>query len=84
MTVTITTPTRYEMTLVGKPTTNNAKAKALAAGGPLVVAHDHVLAAMLPDALDRTTHAPHVVVRASDMHGACVGGLLLFRLLLSE
>ena len=78
MVLTTTTPTatRYEMTLVGKPTTSNAKAKALAAGGPLLVAPDHVLAVMLPDALDRTTHAPQVVVRTTEMHGACIGGLL--------
>ena len=52
MVLTTTTPTatRYEMTLVGKPTTTSAKAKALAAGGPLLVAPDHVLAVMLPDA----------------------------------
>ena len=37
-------PTRYDMQLVGKPSTTSATAKAFAAGGPLMVAQDHVLA----------------------------------------
>ena len=68
--------TRYDMQLVGKPSTTSATAKAFAAGGPLMVAQDHVLAVMLPDALDRTSHAPHIIINTTDMHGACVGGLL--------
>jgi hypothetical protein len=68
--------TRYEMTLVGKPTTHAATAKALANGGPLLIAPDHVLATMLPDALDRVSHAPQVVINTADMHGTFVGGML--------
>ena len=35
----------------GNPTTNAARLKAMAYGGPLVIAHDHWLSAMMPDAL---------------------------------
>ena len=58
------------MQLVGKPSTTSATAKAFAGAGPLVVAQDHVLAAMLPDALDRTSHAPHIIITTADMHAA--------------
>ena len=34
------------------------------------------MAVLLPDALDRTSHAPQVVVRTAEMHGACLGGLV--------
>ena len=37
--------------LAGNPTTNAARLKAMAHGGPLVIAHDHWLSAMMPDAL---------------------------------
>lgn len=68
--------TRYAMTFVGNPTTIAAKAKALAKGGPLKIATDHVLAVMLPDALDRTTHAPHATIQMIDVQGALIGGMI--------
>ena len=75
-TTTTVPTTRYDMTLVGRPTTAAATAKALADGGPLLIAQDHVLAKMLPDALDRISHAPQVMIKTSDLHGTFVGGLL--------
>ena len=62
------------MQFVGNPTTPAAKCKAMAKGGPLLIAPDHVLSVMLPDALDRTTHAPHVVINMIDVQSALIGG----------
>ena len=44
------TTTTYDLKFVGNPATNAARLKALAHGGPLVVALDHRLTAMMPDA----------------------------------
>ena len=68
--------TRYTMQFVGNPTTAAAKCKAMAKGGPLLIAPDQVLSAMLPDALDRTTHAPNVVINMIDVQSALVGGIV--------
>ena len=46
------TTTTYDLKFVGNPATNAARLKALAHGGPLVVALDHRLTAMMPDAFD--------------------------------
>ena len=46
------TTTTYDLKFVGSPATNAARLKALAHGGPLVVALDHRLTAMMPDAFD--------------------------------
>ena len=53
------TSSRYQLKLVGNPRTTADKLEALADGGPLLIATDHVAALMLPDALDRVSHAPH-------------------------
>ena len=45
--------------------------------GPLHLAPDHMLAAMLPDALDKTLAAPDVVLFITDLNGLILGGMLL-------
>ena len=65
---TTTHDSRHRVQVVGRPTTAGATVKALAGFGPLMVADDHVLARLLPDAFDRTTHAPAVAV---DRRRAC-------------
>ena len=64
---TTTHDSRYRLQVVGNPTTAGATAKALAGAAPLMVAGDHVLALMLPDALDRVTHAPAVSISLIDV-----------------
>ena len=77
MTTSAITSARYAMTLVGDPKTTNAKSKALANGGPLILAKEHVLAVMLPDAVDFDTHAPNGVIDLTDLQSAAIGGMLL-------
>ena len=48
----------------GNPSTNAAKLKALAHGGPLVVATDHRLHAMMPDAFNDAANAGKTVLMA--------------------
>ena len=64
------------MSFVGNPTSNAAKAKALAKGGPLLIATDHVLAVMLPEALDRAAHAPHATIDMVDVQSALISGMI--------
>ena len=69
--------TAYAFRIHGDPTTPAAKAKALAGGGQLLIAKDHKLAALLPDALDATSKAPDVLVRTADVDGSFIAGALL-------
>ena len=48
----------------GNPSTNAAKLKALAHGGPLVVAIDHRLHAMMPEAFNDAANAGKTVLMA--------------------
>ena len=57
---------------------NGAKerAKALAGNGPLMVAGDHPLVAMLPEALDHTTNAPDSTIMLTDLQILLGAGML--------
>ena len=65
---------RYAFAYVGNPRTNAEKMKALSAAGTLLIAEDHVLAEMLPGALDR--QAGRVAVALTDIHAGIMMGLL--------
>ena len=67
---------KYDFKYVGNPTTAPAMAKTLVNNGPLLVAKDHLLAAMLPEALDRTKHAPHAIINMIDVQSALIGGMI--------
>ena len=60
----MTTPALTDFKFTGNPTTNAAKLKALANGGPLVVAHDHWLPAMMPNAFADAAGGGKVVCMA--------------------
>ena len=65
-----------EFKFVGNPTTNAAKLKTLAHGGPLVVAQDHWLAAMMPEAFEDATGGGKVVHMA-DLEQMVLDSMLL-------
>ena len=71
------THAKYAFNFVGAPGDDAACALALASNGPLLVAQDHIMSAMLPDALDRHTHAPAVEIKINDVHGAIIAGSLI-------
>ena len=50
--------------LAGNPTTNAARLKAMAHGGSLVIAHDHWLSAMMPDAFNDASEGGETVCMA--------------------
>ena len=50
--------------LAGNPATNTARLKAMAHGGPLVIAHDHWLSAMMPDAFTDASEGGKTVCMA--------------------
>ena len=56
--------TLTSFSFAGNPSTNAAKLKALAHGGPLVVATDHRLHAMMPDAFNDAASAGKTVLMA--------------------
>ena len=56
--------TLTSFSFAGNPSTNAAKFKALAHGGPLVVATDHRLHAMMPDAFNDAANAGKTVLMA--------------------
>jgi hypothetical protein len=58
---------QYEFKLIGNPTANAARIKAMAGDGPLLVAKDHALPLMLPKAFDDTAHAPQVKIDSTDL-----------------
>ena len=70
------TTTTYDLMFVGNPATNAARLKTLAHGGPLVVALDHRLTAMLPDAFHDATGGGKTVYMA-DLEQMVLDGMLI-------
>ena len=68
MSSTITDP-MYAFHYIGRPASESAQLKTLGFDGPLVVASDHKMAVMLPDALDDAPTAGEKIVPMSRMHG---------------
>ena len=66
----------YAVGYIGNPTSDSARMKTLAGAGPLLLAQEHMLVVMLPEAFDRTSQAPKVVVNLTDLHSLLFGGLL--------
>ena len=60
----------------GNPMTAVLQARALKNNGPLVVASDHRLVAMLPSALNLVTYAPKVGVALADWNAMFMPGVL--------
>ena len=71
---TFTASHRVEYTVAA--TDKAARLKSLVGNGPLLVAEDHKLAKMLPEALDRTTHAPKVLITQWQLNKMMLGGAL--------
>jgi hypothetical protein len=68
---------KYEVKFVGNQRTHDDKMKSLASSGTLLVAKEQVLAMLLPDALDRESHAPAVGINIGDLHAMLIPGALL-------
>ena len=67
MTTTTISDTRYAVKFVGDPAGDAARSKSLAGLGPLLIAKDHIMARILPDAFDRESYAPDVVIHSTDV-----------------
>ena len=66
----------YAFSYVGAPATDGAKLKSLKLAGPLLLAKQHKVIELLPDAFDDTAHAPKVQTTQIDMHEMLMGGSL--------
>ena len=66
----------HEVRYVGSPTTANEKSKALAKDGPLRLAPEHMLAVLLPDALEPDATSGAVSISLLDMNGMALAGML--------
>ena len=62
------TNTLYDLKFAGNPTNNAERLKTLAHGGPLVVAMDHRLTAMMPGAFDDAPEGGKTVCMADLDH----------------
>ena len=71
------TSPRFAFKIDGNPTSTTNKLKALGGNGPLMIATDHVLAALLPDALDDGGAANTKTIALSDTMAFVLGGCLL-------
>ena len=71
---TIANATRFTIELTGNPATNAAKMKALAGIGTYILAKDHVLAMLMPEALNET-QANKVTIRVVDVHKMLLPGI---------
>jgi len=61
---------------IGNPATADLQAKALANNGPLVVAADHRLVQMLPNAFNTVTHSPKVGITLMEWNSMFLSGVL--------
>ena len=68
---------RYKVKCAGEASSVAARLANAGQAGPLHVAPEHLLPALLPDAFDKTLVAPDVVVFITDLHGLILGGMLL-------
>ena len=66
----------YAVQYIGNPATDAARLATLTHAGPLLLATEHLLVGMAPDAFDRTTNAPHVTVKTTQLLGMTFGGVL--------
>ena len=67
----------YTFSYVGAPATDAAKLKSLKLAGPLLLAKQHKVIELLPDAFDDTSYAPNFQATQTDMHEMLFAGSLL-------
>ena len=67
---------RHEVKYVGSPTTAAARSAALAKDGPLMLAPEHILAAILPEALERDASSGAVTISSLDMNALAFPGMM--------
>ena len=67
----------YAFSYVGAPATDAAKLKSLKLAGPLLLAKQHKVIELLPDAFDDTSYAPNFQATQTDMHEMLFAGSLL-------
>ena len=70
------TMNRYKFTCAGGAADVATRLDNAGQAGPLHIAPEHMLADMLPDALDKELAPPNVVVFISDINGLILGGML--------
>ena len=71
--------TVYAFKYVGNVTSEAAIVKSLKGGGPMVVANDHLLVTMLPDAFEDAATAGHKNVHMQQLEAMSMDGLLFER-----
>ena len=67
---------RHEVKYSGSPTTAAARSAALARDGPLVLAKEHLLAAIMPNALERDATSGAVSITSLDMNALALSGMV--------
>ena len=72
----VATSTSTTFKYVGGPTTDANRSKSLTYNGPLLKSPDHVIAKLIPEALDVTSNAPLVTVQQRDMEYLITGSTL--------
>ena len=71
------TASKYAIKHVGNPTTDAARLKSLDFDGPLVVASDHMLAVLLPEALESAASAGDKTITTHMMQAGLMEGYIL-------
>jgi len=78
MTVTTTaTSARYAVHYVGNPASDAAKLRALGEDGPLLLAKEHMMVKLLPEALTEDAATAMMRFSLADFHSLILGGVLL-------
>ena len=72
----VATSTATTFKYVGGPTTDANRSKSLTYNGPLLISPDHVIAKLIPEALDVTSNAPLVTVQQRDIEYLLTGSIL--------
>ena len=76
MATTITDP-RFAVGYVGRNSNASQRIASLTGAGPLPLAPEHLAVQLMPDAWDKTTHAPKVTAHQMGMHGMIIPGAIL-------
>ena len=76
MATTINSP-EYAFTYVGSPTTDAAKLKTLKNGGPILLAMEGKWANMLPDVIDKVSHAPKALLYYVDFQAMLIPAVII-------
>ena len=70
------TDVKFAIKFTGSPSGRPASIATLVDGGPLLVHEDHVVAVILPDAIDKDTYPSRIAISMHLLDSTCTAGLL--------